>query len=89
VFGVQQDQRRGGDRADRHGHRLTRRSALKVALSRELPRSASARVAECSMLIVRCSTDNSAACARDAGLLAVFGVLGLLIGQVIRPVSPS
>src|SRR3954468_4849835 len=31
----------------RQGHRLTRRSALKVVLSRELPRSASARVAAC------------------------------------------
>src|SRR6476620_9450933 len=30
----------------RHGHRLTRRSALKVVLSSEFPRSASARVAE-------------------------------------------
>jgi hypothetical protein len=32
----------------RHGQKLTRRSALKVVLSREAPRSACAGVAECS-----------------------------------------
>src|SRR3954468_6079934 len=34
----------------RQGHRLTRRSALKVVLSSALPRSASARVAACRAL---------------------------------------
>jgi hypothetical protein len=37
----------------RHGQRLTRRSALKVVLSRELPRSAGPRVAACNKLTVR------------------------------------
>ena len=37
----------------RQGQRLTRRSALKVVLSSELPRSAGARVAACSRLTVR------------------------------------
>ena len=49
----------------RHGHRLTRRSALKVVLSSEFPRSASARVAECRALMVRCS----AVSATPAGVL--------------------
>src|SRR3954465_12853421 len=39
----------------RQGHRLTRRSALNVVLSRELLRSAGARVAACSRLTVRSS----------------------------------
>src|SRR5919112_5862503 len=37
----------------RQGHRLTRRRALNVVLSSEFPRSATARVAQCSMLTVR------------------------------------
>jgi hypothetical protein len=37
----------------RYGQRLTRRSALKVVLSRELPRSAGPRVAACNKLTVR------------------------------------
>jgi hypothetical protein len=42
--------------AIRHGHKVTRRSALKVVLSSEFPRSASARVAEWRALMVRWST---------------------------------
>ena len=43
----------------RQGHRATRRSAVKVVSSRELPRSASARVAACSALVVRWSAVNA------------------------------
>src|SRR3712207_174049 len=39
----------------RHGQRLTRRSALKLVLSRELPRSAGALTAACSRLTQRSS----------------------------------
>src|SRR3954447_12947263 len=60
----------------RQGQRLTRRSALKVVLSRELPRSAGARVAACSRFTVRWSSVSSAS--------EVF-----LIGVVSAPRSPS
>jgi hypothetical protein len=60
----------------RQGHRLTLRRPLKVVLSREFPRSSSARVAECSALIVRWSVVSVT--------LRVF-----LIGQVRRVCSPS
>jgi hypothetical protein len=60
----------------RQGQRLTRRSALKVVLSRELPRSAGARVAACSRLTVRWSA--------VSGASEVF-----LIGVVSAARSPS
>jgi hypothetical protein len=44
VLVVEQHEGGGGDRPDPPGQRLTRRSALKVVLSSELPRSAGARV---------------------------------------------
>ncbi len=77
---VEQDQGGGGDRADPPRQKLTRRSALNVVLSREFPRSARARVAECGALTVRCSTLNN--------FFFLRGVEGFLIGQTIRVSSP-
>ena len=55
---VQQDKGSGGMAPMRQGQRLTRRIALKVILSWELPRSVGARVAACSRFTVRWSAGN-------------------------------
>jgi hypothetical protein len=76
VLVVQEDQRCGGDRADPPRAEGDPTQPLKVVLSSEFPRSASARVAECRALIVRGSTVNVTP--------RVF-----LIGQLSLVFSPS
>lgn len=55
VLVVQEHERGGGDRADSPPAQGARHRLVKVGLSSEFPRSASARVAECRALMVRCS----------------------------------
>ncbi len=55
----------------RQGQRLTRRSAVKVVLSRALPRSASARVAACQRLRMRWSSVSGASAVCLIGMVRV------------------
>src|SRR3954453_18825962 len=64
----------------RQGQRLTRRSALNVTLSSELPRSANARVAACRALTVRSSSLSGRPVAFLTGV--VRGGLLALVAQV-------
>ena len=78
---MEEDEGGGGDRADAPGQRLTRRSALKVVLSSELPRSAGARVAACSRLTVRRSAVGRWPAVCLIGMVSVALALVAQIGQ--------